>query len=77
MRSPFYFIVSPNKGRRYDNTKEIGGVDVITSTSEEDFRFSTFQTALAFTYEPIKSPETISMEYFNSFALPIIKPSLL
>jgi len=23
-----------------DNTKEIGGVDVITSTSEEDFRFS-------------------------------------
>ena len=40
MRSPFYFIVSPKKGKRYNNTKEIGGVDIITSTSEEDFRFS-------------------------------------
>jgi len=40
MRSPFYFIVSPKKGKRYDNTKDIGGVEVITSTSEEDFRFS-------------------------------------
>lgn len=36
MRSPFYFIVKPMKGRRYDNTKEVSGVELITSTSEED-----------------------------------------
>ena len=40
MRSPFYFIVKPMKGKRYDNTKEIGGIDFIVSTSEEDHRFS-------------------------------------
>lgn len=36
MQSPFYFIVKPMKGRRYDNTKEISGVEFITSTSEEN-----------------------------------------
>ena len=36
MRSPFYFIVKPIKGKRYNNTKEIGGIDFITSTSEEN-----------------------------------------
>jgi hypothetical protein len=36
MRSPFYFIVKPVKGKRYDNTKKIGGIDFITSTSEEN-----------------------------------------
>ena len=36
MRSPFYFIVKPTKGKRYNNSKEIGGVDFITSTSEEN-----------------------------------------
>ena len=40
MRSPFFFIAKPKDDRRYNNTKEIGGVEVITSTSEEDFRFS-------------------------------------
>jgi len=40
MRSPFYFIVKPTKGKRYDNTKEIEGVDLIISTSEEDHKFS-------------------------------------
>jgi hypothetical protein len=40
MRSPFYFIASPLDNKRYDNTKQIGGVDVITSTSEEDHVFS-------------------------------------
>jgi hypothetical protein len=40
MRSPFYFIAKPVNGKRYDNTKEIGGVDFIVSTSEEDHRFS-------------------------------------
>ncbi len=36
MRSPFYFIVKPVKGKRYDNSKKIGGIDFITSTSEEN-----------------------------------------
>lgn len=37
MKSPFYFIA---KGKRYDNTKSIGGIEFIVSTSEEDHRFS-------------------------------------
>jgi hypothetical protein len=32
--------VTPSKGRRYNNTKEIGGIEFITSTSEEDHKFS-------------------------------------
>tara|TARA_R100001510_G_C7630622_1_gene189534 strand:- start:637 stop:1167 length:531 start_codon:yes stop_codon:yes gene_type:complete len=28
------------KGKRYNNTKDIGGLEFITSTSEEDFKFS-------------------------------------
>lgn len=40
MKSPFYFIVKPVGERRYNNTKEIAGVEVIVSTSEEDHKFS-------------------------------------
>ena len=40
MQSPFYFIVKPMNGKRYDNTKNIGGIDFIVSTSEEDHKFS-------------------------------------
>ena len=40
MKSPFYFIVKPMNGKRYDNTKDIGGADFIVSTSEEDHKFS-------------------------------------
>jgi len=40
MQSPDRFIVRPIKGKRYNNTKDIGGLDFITSTSEEDFKFS-------------------------------------
>ena len=36
MKSPFYFIVKPLEGKRYSNSKKISGVDVITSTSEEN-----------------------------------------
>lgn len=36
MRSPFNFIVTPYNGRRYDNIKKIGDVDLITSASQED-----------------------------------------
>lgn len=40
MRSPFHFIAKPLNRKRYDNTRDIGGVDFIVSTSEEDHRFS-------------------------------------
>ena len=40
MRSPFNFIVKPESGTRYNNTKEIGGIDIIVNTSEEDHKFS-------------------------------------
>jgi hypothetical protein len=40
MKSPFNFIAKPVNGKRYDNTKEIGGIEIITSTSEEDHKFS-------------------------------------
>lgn len=40
MKSPFYFIAKPMEGKRYDNTKNIGGIELIISTSEEDHKFS-------------------------------------
>lgn len=36
MKSPFNFIVRPHNGRRYDNIKKVGGIDLITSSSQED-----------------------------------------
>ena len=36
MKSPFYFIVESLINKRYNNTKTISGLEVITSTSEED-----------------------------------------
>lgn len=39
-KSLFEFIVKPVGGNRYNNTKNIGGMDFIVSTSEEDFRFA-------------------------------------
>lgn len=40
MQSPFDFIVRPVNGLRYNNTKDIGGIDFIINTSEEDHKFS-------------------------------------
>lgn len=40
MKSPFYFIAKPVQNKRYNNTKEIAGVDIIISTSEEDHKYS-------------------------------------
>ena len=40
MQSPFYFIAKPINGKRYDNTRDIGGIELIVSTSEEDHKFS-------------------------------------
>jgi len=40
MKSPFYFIVKPLNGKRYDNTRDISGIEIVVSTSEEDHKFS-------------------------------------
>jgi hypothetical protein len=40
MRSPFYFIVRPVGGSRYNNTKNVGGIDLVVSASEEDHKTS-------------------------------------
>jgi len=40
MQSPYNFIVTPINNRRYDNTKNINGIDFITSTSQEDHKTS-------------------------------------
>lgn len=40
MKSPFYFITRPLEGKRYNNTKEIAGIEFIVNTSEEEHKFS-------------------------------------
>lgn len=40
MRSPSSFIVKAVGGKRYDNTRKIGGIDFIISTSDEDHKYS-------------------------------------
>lgn len=43
MKSPLYFIVKPIDSKRYSNTKEIAGIEIIVNTSEEDYKFSNRQ----------------------------------
>ena len=38
MKSPFYFIVKPLNDKRYNNTKNIEGLEFVTSTSEENHK---------------------------------------
>lgn len=40
MKSPFYFITKPLEGKRYNNTKDIAGIEFIVNTSEEEHKFS-------------------------------------
>ena len=40
MKSPDQFIVKAVNQKRYNNTKSIGGIDFVVSTSQEDHRFS-------------------------------------
>tara|TARA_B100001175_G_scaffold84856_1_gene71196 strand:- start:4826 stop:5389 length:564 start_codon:yes stop_codon:yes gene_type:complete len=43
MQSPYSFIVKPIKGKRYNNTKNVSGIELIISTSKEDSNFSNRQ----------------------------------
>jgi hypothetical protein len=70
MKSPFYFISKPIDGKRYSNTKEIGGVELIVSTSEEDHKFSNrfaevVETPLG--YKGPISPGDILLVHHNVF----------
>tara|TARA_R110000824_G_scaffold363892_1_gene552212 strand:- start:6 stop:572 length:567 start_codon:yes stop_codon:yes gene_type:complete len=58
MKSPFYFIVKPKNDRRYDSTKNIGGIDFITSTSKEDHTSSNRYAIVVETPTNYKGPIT-------------------
>ena len=67
MRSPDCFIVTPKDNRRYDNKKEIGGMEFITSVSEEDHtasnRFATV-IELPINYEgPVSKGDTLLVHH--------------
>mgnify|MGYP003126744997 FL=1 len=40
MKSPYLFIAKPVNDTRYNNTKNIGGIDFIVNTSEENHKAS-------------------------------------
>ena len=67
MKSPFYFIAEPSLGRRYSNTKDIGGGDFIISSSEEDASASNRRAIvkeLPIGYEgPIKEGDTLLVHH--------------
>lgn len=70
MQSPDRFIVKPMKGRRYNNTKEIGGLEFITSTSEEDFTASNREAeviAVPLNYKGEIEPGDILLVHHNVF----------
>jgi hypothetical protein len=67
MKSPFYFIVKPYNDKRYDNTKKIGNVNFITSTSKEDHTSSNryaivVETPINYT-GPVKPGDTLLVHH--------------
>ena len=60
MKSPFYFITKSENGKRYDNTKEIGGIDFITSTLKQRKGFCDI-SYLNFIFE-LREVETIDRQ---------------
>lgn len=70
MRSPFYFIVKPLGGKRYNNTNDISGKELIVSTSEEDHKFSNRKAEVISTplgYEGPIEPGDILLVHHNAF----------
>ena len=51
MRSPYLFITTPLDNKRYNNTKKIGDVDFIISTSEENHEASNRKSGRSFFME--------------------------
>jgi hypothetical protein len=58
MRSPFYFIVEPLEGKRYNNSKDISGMDFITSSSQENHMASNREAIVISTPLNYKGPVT-------------------
>jgi hypothetical protein len=50
VKSLYEFIVRPVGGKRYNNTKSIGGIDFIISTSEEDHRYGMYRLEIHYWY---------------------------
>ena len=47
MKSLKEFIITPNNGKRFNNTKSVGGVEFITSTDEEDVKSTNREAIVA------------------------------
>ena len=70
MESPFFFIVKPLNGERYNNTKDIAGVEFIVNSSEEDYKFSNRQAVVLETprgYTGPIEPGDILLVHHNVF----------
>jgi hypothetical protein len=67
LKSPTDFIVTPKENKRYSNTKNIGGIDFLVSSSEEDVRYSNRYAevkALPINYcGPIKVGDTLLVHH--------------
>ena len=67
MRSPYNFIVKSESTRRYDNVKEIGGIEFITSVSEEDHTVSNrFATVMELPIDyggPVQKGDTLLVHH--------------
>jgi hypothetical protein len=67
MKSLTDFIVKPKNNKRYSNTKNIGGVDFVVSSSQEDHKFSNreavvLETPLGYS-GPIKKGDTLLVHH--------------
>lgn len=70
MKSIHQFIVKPSNSKRYNNTKNIGGIDFVVSTSEEDFRFANRESVVVSTpilYDGPISEGDILLVHHNVF----------
>ena len=70
MRSPFYFIVKPLNGKRYNNSKALAGIDFLTSTSEENHLASNREAVVVSTplhYSGDIEPGDILLVHHNVF----------
>ena len=70
MQSPDRFIVRPIDGKRYNNTKEIGGAELIVSTSEADVSASNREAEVISTplnYKGKITPGDILLVHHNVF----------
>ena len=67
MKSPDQFIVKAIGGKRYNNTKQIGGVDFVVSASQEDHKFSNREAIVVETplqYDgPIQQGDTLLVHH--------------